>query len=169
MKIERGDNEMFKYEGCGLPNVWLVDGYKVKETPYGEAFSIENIEDLHKAIGLHLVSLPRKLTGNELRFLRKEMGLSQKRFGNLVGRNEQSIAIWEKTDGTPPKSAAIAERFLRLMFREYALGSVNVTESLSEMCELDYKSGQEKIDFSLRIDKDDQEWVTSEEMSCIAL
>lgn len=127
---------MFKYEGCGLPNIWLLDGYKIIETAYGRAVSIENIENLHKAIGLHLVGLPRTLTGSELKFLRKELNLSRKHLGNIVGRDSQSIAIWEKTDGTLPKSAIGAEKFLRVLFSEYAIGKVNVKSLLDELYNL---------------------------------
>ncbi len=138
---------MFKYEGCGLPNVWLLDGYKIIETAYGRAVSIENIESLHKAIGLHLVGLPRRLTGSELRFLRKELNLSQKHLGNIVGRDPQSIAIWEKTDGKLPKSAIGAENFVRVLFSEHVIGNVNVKRFLDELCDLNNHEDNEEIAF----------------------
>ncbi len=138
---------MFKYEGCGLPNIWLLDGYKIIETAYGRAVSIENIENLHKAIGLHLVGLPRTLTGSELKFLRKELNLSQKHLGNIVGRDSQSIAIWEKTDGTLPKSAIGAEKFLRVLFSEYAIGKVNVKRLLDELYDLNNHEDNDDVAF----------------------
>ena len=66
---------MYHYTECGLPDVTLKNGYEVKETSYGEAVSIHNLEGLHRAIGMHLATETPALTGNEIRFLRKELDL----------------------------------------------------------------------------------------------
>lgn len=35
------DFEMFHYTDGGLRNVWLVNGYEIKETPYGQAVAAD--------------------------------------------------------------------------------------------------------------------------------
>ena len=36
----------YHYVECGLPNVWLRNGFEKKQTPYGEGVSISDIERL---------------------------------------------------------------------------------------------------------------------------
>lgn len=62
--------EPLHYTQCGLPDVWLLNGFCRRETPYGDAVSVENINGLHRAIALYLVKKKAELTGSELRFLR---------------------------------------------------------------------------------------------------
>ena len=61
---------MYKYTECGLKNVYLVNGFHERKTPYGKAVSIDNVEGLHRVIGLHLADNKPNLTGAEFRFLR---------------------------------------------------------------------------------------------------
>jgi DNA-binding transcriptional regulator YiaG len=83
---------MYRYTESGLKNVRLMNGYAIKKTPYGKAVSIQDLEGLHRAIGSIIAKRP-KLTGPELRFLRKEMGLSQKGLADFVGTSEQTVSL----------------------------------------------------------------------------
>ncbi|MBM3451491.1 MAG: helix-turn-helix domain-containing protein, partial [Armatimonadetes bacterium] len=38
---------------------------------------------------------PVRLTGAELRFLRRELNLSQRRLAELLGVEEQTVSLWE--------------------------------------------------------------------------
>ena len=68
---------MYHYTMCGLDNVWLENGYTEKKTAYGNAVSIDAVEDLHRVIALSLCDKPHRLTGKEFRFLRPTMNTSQ--------------------------------------------------------------------------------------------
>src|SRR3981081_3052180 len=61
---------MYHYRECGLPNVYLENGYHEIETPYGRGVSIEDVEGLHIAIAHALVEEKPSLTGPEVRFIR---------------------------------------------------------------------------------------------------
>ena len=61
--------EHYHYTECGLDNVYLANGYEMKETPSGRLVSIHNIHDLHHAIGKALVFKPGVLIGSEIRFI----------------------------------------------------------------------------------------------------
>ena len=70
---------MYHYEECSLSHIWLCNGYTIEQDEeYGELVSIHSVHDLHNAIGLHLITNKLELNGEEIRFLRKEMNLSQK-------------------------------------------------------------------------------------------
>lgn len=86
----------YHYTESGLDNIWLVNGYKIHKTPYGEGVSIHNTEGLHKAIALWLINLPKPLTGAELRFIRTDMELTQKNMAGILGATEQSLRLLEK-------------------------------------------------------------------------
>ena len=48
-------SQPYQYRHCGLENVYLVNGYTIKDSPYGEAISIHDMDGLHRAIGMYLV------------------------------------------------------------------------------------------------------------------
>jgi putative transcriptional regulator len=87
---------MYHYRGAGLDNVYLKNGYR--EVMYGDekAVSVENVEGLHQAIAAVLIEKPAPLTGQEFRFLRVEMELSQLALGKLIRVSDQTVAAWEK-------------------------------------------------------------------------
>jgi putative transcriptional regulator len=112
---------MYHYTESGLNNIWLKNGYVVKNTPYGEAVSIQDVEGLHKLIGTIIARRP-KLTGPELRFLRKEMEMSQKALASLVGTSEQNISLWERRGRVPQA----ADRLIKLVYLEAISEKANV-------------------------------------------
>lgn len=130
-----------RYRGAGLPNIWLVNGYKERKSPYGNTTAVENVKGLHRAIGNELVHSKQKLTGAEFRFLRKELGLSQKKFGDLIGLADQTVALWEKKGPVP----AYADRFLRALYVEYNEGTVQLRELIDRINELDKQVKGESV------------------------
>lgn len=126
---------MYHFTDSGLDNVFLVNGFNEKETPYGRAVSIEDMEGLHKAIGRWLVNLPKPLNGAELRFLRHELDLSQNKLGRLMGKSEQSIARWEKARDKPIDP--IADRLIRIIYSEYVDGNGPARDMIERLAELD--------------------------------
>jgi putative transcriptional regulator len=105
---------MIQYKGCGLPNVFLQNGYTKVDSPYGEGVSIHDVPGLHKAIADHVVCASETLSGAEFRFLRMELDLSQEALGALIGRDQQSIARWEKGR---TKVDPAGDRILRALYK----------------------------------------------------
>ena len=116
---------MYRYTESGLRNVWLANGYKLRETPYGKGVAIENLDGLHRAIARQIVRLPRPLGGAEFRFLRKQLELSQAGLAGYLGCNPQALARWEKGKSRIPKPA---ERLLRAFYRESDEGNAQIRE-----------------------------------------
>ena len=69
------------------------------------------------------------LTGAGLRFLRKALGLSQTRLGDLVGASEESVSLWERKD-TMPKSA---DRLVRAIYLEQLNGPVHLAQMIERL------------------------------------
>ena len=43
------------YETCGLPDVYLVNGYRIQRRDGEEYMSVTDVDGLHRAISRHLV------------------------------------------------------------------------------------------------------------------
>ena len=76
------------------------------------------------------------MSGSEVRFLRKEMGLSQRGLGDLLGVGDQAVALWEK-NGRVPKTA---DRMLRLVYLEHVDGNTPIVETIRRINDLDERS-----------------------------
>lgn len=105
---------MLKFDDAGLRNVWLANGYEIRDTPYGPAVSYHDLDGLTLAICRALVAKPGRLAGTEFRYLRLHLGLSQHSLGKLLGVTEQSVAGWEKKGRIP----LLADKHLRLLWIE---------------------------------------------------
>ena len=114
--------EAYHYAECGLPNVWLINGFERQSTPYGEGVAILDMEGLHKCISLTLCDKPEPLTGPEFKFLRRELDLSQKMMGEIFGIQSRQIRNIEKEDRI--------ENPYNTLVRHMYLESVDPTSSL---------------------------------------
>lgn len=106
------------YTACGLDDIYLLNGFRYHETPYGRGVSIENAEELHKAIGHYLIGHRKALDGKDLRFLRKNMNFTQDELAKCLGVTAQTIARYEKNQTEIPGSA---EKLLRIIYAFYLL------------------------------------------------
>jgi len=124
---------MYHYTESGLRNIWLANGYREVDTPYGKGVAIERVEELNRAIGVNLATVKPRLTGAEFRFLRKELGLSQARLAHWWGYEDQTVALWEKRGQVP----RIADRFIRAIFLEKVAGNPSIAEIIERLADTD--------------------------------
>src|SRR5579862_980907 len=109
MKVEHEDHH---YTESGLANVWLA-GLEVRACPKcGETERvIPRLAQLHRLLAATVAEQPEKLTGAEIRYLRKSLGWSGEDFAATFGVRPETISRWEN-DKEP--MGATAERLLRL-------------------------------------------------------
>ncbi|SHO58413.1 helix-turn-helix domain-containing protein [Vibrio quintilis] len=105
-------NEIYHYTECGLPDIYLKNGFCLQVIDNEEYLSIDHIESLHQAIGLSLAGKHSLLTGDEFRFLRIELNQSRRVLGELLGVDQQTIGRWEKGESAIPKLADVSVRVL---------------------------------------------------------
>lgn len=107
------DGAPLHYTASGLDYVYLQNGFMVEDDPdYGRILTIRDVDALHRAIGLHVITRRRALTGAEFKFLRKQMKMKQKELADDWGVSEQTIANYEKEKRIPPTS----DRLMRITF-----------------------------------------------------
>ncbi len=110
MKRETKD---YKYTESGLSNVILKD-ISVYRCPCGnEVAEIPAIERLHQKIAEGLFRKPALLTGEEIRFLRKEMGLKAMELAHVLGVSKVTVSRWENQ--TKP-IGVVSDRLIRLLY-----------------------------------------------------
>lgn len=148
----------YHYVESGLDNIWLENGYRIHQTPYGEGVSIQDTEGLHKAIGNWLIAMPKRITGAELRFIRLEMELTQRSLAAILAAEEQAVRRWEKA--RTREISGPADRLLRALFDQYLNGNGDLRASVDRLAELD------QIDHAKgRFIESDKGWVAAE---CLA-
>jgi DNA-binding transcriptional regulator YiaG len=118
----------YHYQECGLDNIWLENGFEFHETPYGKGVSFINAETLDATIAKVLTEKPAPLTGKEFRFLRIMLDMSQKTVGELMGKEAQTVALWEKSDALKPD----VDFLFRHIYRQTA---INRNDNYRELVE----------------------------------
>lgn len=88
--------ESYHYTESGLSNVF-IQGVQVEIDDEGDqVVTIDHVNELHKVIALGIVSHEKGIAGDELRFLRTEMGMTQAELGAFVHREKLTIGRWER-------------------------------------------------------------------------
>ncbi len=81
----KSHSDIYHYIESGLDNVFL-EGVSINTCPCGEEIaSIPSIIELNSQIGKSLFKKHGLLTGKEIRFLRKNIGMNTKDFAELIG------------------------------------------------------------------------------------
>jgi DNA-binding transcriptional regulator YiaG len=106
-------NKAYHYRACGLDYIYLQNGVKHHNTPYGKGVSIFAADQLHEVIAREIVSSPRPIRGQEVRFLRSLLDISQADLARTLGTTRISVTRWEKKANDPlPGTADTAMRLI---------------------------------------------------------
>jgi len=93
----------YHYKESGLDNVYL-EGVDVCKCSCGEVIvSIPAMPQLHSVISLAIIEKKSLLIGQEIRFLRKNMGLTATRLSKFIGVDNATISRWENGSQTITK------------------------------------------------------------------
>jgi putative zinc finger/helix-turn-helix YgiT family protein len=102
------------YIECGLDAVYLegIDTANCKKCK--ESYiSLPRVPELHNLIGQDLIQKKTLLNGNEIRFFRKNLGLSSKKFAKILSVDNATLSRWEH-DRQEPTTAH--DRLIRLIY-----------------------------------------------------
>jgi putative zinc finger/helix-turn-helix YgiT family protein len=147
----------YHYKESGLENVWLK-GVKIFKCKCGENFAfIPCAESLNRLIAKILLKKGEQLSGSEIRFLRKHMGLKAKDFANQIGVFNITLCRWEHDKIIPPKS-------IDLLVRYFYAAEMDLLELIPKIKEIKFrkhKKGQKAPRIKLPISKAMEEAVRS--------
>jgi len=119
-----------KLRGCGLPNVYLTNGYVNKGEGEFKSVAYEDLDDLYRQIARAISLRAGPLSSNELRFLRKRLRLNQAEVGAIGNKTEQAVAKWEKGTAAVPKAESNLLRILALTKLHFKADIARVVEQL---------------------------------------
>jgi putative zinc finger/helix-turn-helix YgiT family protein len=86
----------YHYTESGLDYIWLsgISQYKCRKC--GEIYTeIPHVDELHLLIGKNIVCKKELLTGPEVRFLRKEIGMKSKDMAAALSMEPETYSRWE--------------------------------------------------------------------------
>ena len=130
--------DRYRYTGCGLDYVYLLNGYTLHETEHGAGVSIDDARRLHERVALDIIGDPHPLRGQEVRFLRGMMKVSQEGLARVLRQRRGSVARWE---AEPDKAIpGAADSALRMFYALKAGGhemAVKVVDLLQELDDLE--------------------------------
>ncbi len=109
------------YTECGLQNVYIDGLVPVVDDDGDELIIVPAINELHNTIALGIVSHEHGMSGDELRFLRTEMGYTQAELAMIVHHDKQSIGRWERAEYEIDSSA-------EAIIRKLAIEKLGLTE-----------------------------------------
>ena len=95
-EVVRGD---YPYKESGLKNVTLsgIDLIRCRKCGNVDPV-IRCINDLHQALALAVASQPFRLQGEDVRYLRKYLGMTQDKFAELLHIHKSSLSKWENNE-----------------------------------------------------------------------
>ena len=107
-------NVKYHYLESGLDNVFLI-GVTIYECPECRTTAVEipSIRDLHLSIALHIVEQKEKLSGQEIRFLRKIMGMKAKDLAPKLGYRP---TVFSRFENEKSQMGDRGDRLIRMWF-----------------------------------------------------
>lgn len=136
----------YRYTASGLDNVVLVGLPECVDDEGETCVTIPNINQLHEAIAKSILTRPNGMSGQELKFLRTLMGMTQAELAKIVNRDTQTIGRWERNETENEQNA---EAIIRLVAAERLSIDLNAPiEDVSGWCVRSADSNPIKIDAS---------------------
>jgi putative zinc finger/helix-turn-helix YgiT family protein len=125
----------YRYDESGLSNV-ILQGIEVADCPNckNSDVIIPRMAKIHRVIALALANSPARLTGEQLRFLRKHLGLTGDQFGRYLHTDRTKISKWERgEDRIGPANDRLVRLLAAALDGELRPGVSAVAEHLPEI------------------------------------
>lgn len=115
----------YHYKESGLDNIWIIGLLQYKCGKCNETFvEIPRINELHLLIGKTLVCKKELLSGAEVKYLRKEIGMKSKDMASALSLVPETYSRWENGK---QEVAPCHDKALRMMY------VVNATENAGKV------------------------------------
>lgn len=138
------------YEGLGFPVI-------LRNAPMIELRGVWTLDIdlniLQKIVLLTLAHHPFELTGNQIRFVRNWLKMTQTEFGKLFDVTHPAVVKWEKTGNKGCKMNLSTQRNLRLWLLDHLLSKDDdFRKSFKIIHMTDYSQSIEPLKFDVPID-----------------
>jgi putative transcriptional regulator len=146
----------------GLDNIYLagITIHKCEECEE-EIPEIPKIAQLHNNIAYGLLKKPALLSGPEIRFLRKNLGLLANDFGKFLGTTPVSVSRWETGEQEISKENDKLIRYFYIRFREEKTKLLIKEPSVTELSEVYNAAKDLNMNVTVRADRVTTEFVAA--------
>jgi len=103
---------MHPFAEGGLQNVWLINGYRIKETRNGRSIIVHQPQGLKRVICSALCVKSVPLSGAEFRYLCRELHITSAVLCRRLALTESQLQDWETASQVPRH----ADTFIRIMY-----------------------------------------------------
>ncbi len=138
----------YPYTESGLSNV-VLQGVEVAECPacgHSEV-TIPHLAKIHRAIALALARSPVRLTGAQLRFLRKHVGYSGERLAKYLHTDKTKISKWEREeDPIGPSNDRLVRLLVAALDKDLSRSISSIAAHLPEISDESGKSRELHVD-----------------------
>lgn len=138
----------YRYTESGISNV-VLQGIEVADCPKcgNSEVIIPRMAKLHRAIARALANSPARLTGEQLRFLRKHLGLSGDQLGRYLHTDKTKISKWERgQDRIGPATDRLVRLLVAALDRELRPGVSAVAQNLQQISDDRAKTWELHVD-----------------------
>lgn len=140
--------EEFVYEGLGFPII-------LKNVPMifiRDSWVLDiNLNTFQKVVLLGLAFHKYLLSGNQIRFIRLWLGLTQTEFGKLLGVTHPAVVKWEKSGNEPSKMTLAIERDLRFRILDRILCEDKIfRKAFRDIFERRFSSNMQPLHFDVQ-------------------
>ena len=143
--------EGYHFTECGLDYVYLLNGYEIDNDPtYGELFSLHNSDALHREIARNIVLHRQQLQWQEIRFLRKELSLTQSEMSEYLSKSLRQYQRYERKD--EEKAPKEIQDLIRILYWDYNMKTPSIMQFLNAVHQ--ERKEKQKLHIQLLNDKD---------------
>lgn len=117
----------YHYTECGLDNVYLKNvEVRVCSSCKEKSLRIAGITELHATIARAVAMQPCPLRGQDIRFLRKQLGYSQKQWATFLRTDVSTLSRWENGQQAIGDQSDSLIRFLYFRIRDEQEGVLSI-------------------------------------------
>jgi putative zinc finger/helix-turn-helix YgiT family protein len=88
--------QTYRYKECGLDNVYLLNiEFRVCDACGIKVPRLKSMPELHATIARAIAMQPCSLRGQDIRFLRKQLGYSAREWATLLRTDASTLSRWE--------------------------------------------------------------------------
>lgn len=120
----------YHFKECGLDYVYLLNGYEIESDPnFGDSITIYNESKLHREIARSVLLYKAKLEGQDIRFFRSLLRLTQEQLANKFDASRETVVRWENNDR---EISSTADSLLRIIVWEKYLNQDKAVKFFEE-------------------------------------
>ena len=125
-EIKTKIQQTYRYKECGLDNVYLLNmEFRECDSCGTKVPRLKRMPELHSTIARAIAMQPCSLRGQDVRFLRKQLGYSAKEWATLLRTDASTLSRWENDQQEMGTQSDSLVRLLYFRIRDEKEGTLS--------------------------------------------